>query len=158
MSIFPATDIVSDVARAADPQKVELGMKRLATAGGIDSGVQENFRALLKPAAATNPLPAAAPAWRLGAVAPRISSQKDPATAAAQKFEAFVLQSWLENFLPKAESGAFGSGGAGNVWRSMMAEQLGAQIASAGGLGLQKLLASPLRETNAAGVSRRDFT
>jgi hypothetical protein len=34
MSIFPATDIISDVARAADPGKVRLVMKRLEDAGG----------------------------------------------------------------------------------------------------------------------------
>ncbi|WP_424361533.1 rod-binding protein [Methylocystis parvus] len=42
--------------------------------------------------------------------------------------------------LPKEESGVFGMGAAGDVWRSLMAEQLGAQLSRSGGIGVQKLI------------------
>jgi flagellar protein FlgJ len=150
VSIFPATDIVSDVARAADPQRAQAAMKRLVDANSTTRMAGNDFATVAK--SATSP-PLAysfeSPLNLRGATA-SIGPSKDPAAAAAQKFEAFVLQSWLEIMLPKQQSGAFGSGGAGGVWRSMMAEQLGAQIASAGGLGLQKIIATPNRNSDSA--------
>jgi peptidoglycan hydrolase FlgJ len=143
MSIFPQTDIVSDVARAADPQKLQAATKRLESANASRTSSPAAFAATSSKSGA--PTATLRTAFSLppdiGAPARANRIEQDPAAAAAKKFEAFVLQSWLEVLLPKEESGAFGSGGAGNVWRSMMAEQLGAQIASAGGFGLQKLIA-----------------
>jgi flagellar protein FlgJ len=135
MSIFPATDIVADVARAADPQKAQAAYSRLSSlAGKGSSGVSPAaFAVEAAPRIAASDVRSTlsdAPAPRIQTLSP------------AQKFEAFLLQSWLETLLPKEESGVFGADAGANVWRSMMAEQLGAQLAGAGGLGLQKLLDS----------------
>jgi peptidoglycan hydrolase FlgJ len=146
MSIFPATDIISDVARSADPRKVQLAMKRLAGVNRADNANGSDFIALARPTASVSVAKANNSPMRIDAVTARIAPRSDPASVAAKKFEAFVLQRWLEALLPKEESGSFGSGGAGNVWRSMMAEQLGAQIANAGGLGIQRLLAPAHRD------------
>lgn len=138
MSIFPTTDIISDVARAADPEKVRIATKRLSEFGAtsVASSCDKGF-----PGAQST----RSRVWMGDAVtatidqAPPTDINAKPLSA-AQKFEAFLLQSWLENLLPKEGGDAYGAGPGANVWRSMMAEQLGAQLARAGGLGLNKIL------------------
>jgi Rod binding domain-containing protein len=44
--------------------------------------------------------------------------------------------------LPKQSEDLFGKGTAGTVWRSMMAEQLGNQLAQGKGIGIAKQLAA----------------
>lgn len=141
MSIFPSTDIVLDVARAADPRRLHVAMKRLDDAGSLTAprarmiartpdANATAFYAALSNGLTARPAPTARPT-------PPTSGTE---ASVAQKFEAFILQSWLELLLPKANEASFGLGEAGSVWRSMMAEQLGAQIARAGGVGIQKIL------------------
>jgi Rod binding domain-containing protein len=55
---------------------------------------------------------------------------------AAEQFEAFVLQSFIQEMLPKEAEGVFGSGLSGDVWKSMLAEKLGAEVSERGGLGI----------------------
>jgi peptidoglycan hydrolase FlgJ len=57
-----------------------------------------------------------------------------------EKFEAFVLRSFVEEMLPSDENGFFGTGMAGNVWRSMLAEQIGDELAASGGVGIAAML------------------
>ncbi len=52
--------------------------------------------------------------------------------------EELVLQRLVEVMLPKEDSGVFGGGTAGDVWRSMLAEQLAKQIGKSVDLGLGK--------------------
>jgi len=136
VSIFPATDIVSDVARAADSKRAQLAWSRLEHASAARAvATRSKIGSSVENAAAVVPF---SPSGAQLQSAQRDASQ--PASA-AQKFEAFLLQSWLETLLPKEETGVFGLGGAGNVWRSLVAEQLGEQLARAGGIGVRKLLA-----------------
>lgn len=58
-----------------------------------------------------------------------------------QQFEGFVLRTFVEAMLPKENASFFGSGTAGDIWRSMMAERLGEEIAAGGGIGIAELLA-----------------
>lgn len=58
----------------------------------------------------------------------------------AQQFEAFVLQSFVESMLPKEDSAYFGEGTAGTIWKSMLAERIGAEMAAAGGVGIAAIL------------------
>lgn len=55
---------------------------------------------------------------------------------AAQKFEAFVLQSFIQDMMPKTSEGVFGSGIAGDFWKSMMAEKVAEQVAERGSIGI----------------------
>ncbi len=57
-----------------------------------------------------------------------------------QKFESFVLRSFVESMLPSENTSFFGTGTAGNIWRSMLAEHIGDEMASAGGVGIAKML------------------
>jgi Rod binding domain-containing protein len=69
-----------------------------------------------------------------------------PATKQAEafrQFESFILQSFIENMLPKNAESVFGSGTAGGVWKSMMAEKLADQISRSGGIGIAQKLSGP---------------
>ncbi|MBG0808612.1 rod-binding protein [Methylosinus sp. H3A] len=142
MSIFPATDLVTEVAKAADPSRRNAAVVRLSEMSNTSPGSVDGFANLV--ADNRKPLPAVRPT----VVASPIATSRSAAAAspsarpvdAAQKFEAFIIQSCLETMLPKTEGGSFGHGTAGEVWRSMVAEQIGDQIAKSGGLGLRKLL------------------
>jgi peptidoglycan hydrolase FlgJ len=59
-----------------------------------------------------------------------------------RKFEAFILQTFVETMLPKESEEVFGKGTAGSVWKSMLAEQLGNQLAKGKGIGIAKQLAA----------------
>jgi hypothetical protein len=65
----------------------------------------------------------------------------DGVPAVYRKFEAVVLQSFIEAMLPQQAEKVFGKGTAGSIWRSMLAEQLGNQLARSGGVGIAKSLA-----------------
>ena len=61
--------------------------------------------------------------------------------SAYRKFEAFILQMFVELMLPKDATNVFGKGTAGTVWRSMLAEQISNEMAKGNGIGIAKQLA-----------------
>jgi peptidoglycan hydrolase FlgJ len=137
MSIFPATDIVSDVARAADPARVKLAIKRLEDMGG-DKARPADLNFSVARAAASPPPHKVGAVTTIDTSAP--TAARTETLSPTQKFEAFLLQGWLEALLPKEGSGIYGNGAGADVWRSMMAEQLSTQIVRAGGVGLNRVL------------------
>lgn len=147
MSIFPSTDLIVDVAKAADPRRQQVALRRLEAAANAPS---VSFASL----SGETPIKAnvsTASNWRAAGVGLRAAYQtpssgttvvpasSNPAADAAKKFEALVLQTFFEALLPKDDEN-FGSGVAGGVWRSMMAEQLSAKFAASGVIGLNKML------------------
>jgi peptidoglycan hydrolase FlgJ len=64
-----------------------------------------------------------------------IDSQ-NPMRANNQKFEALMLRNFVENVLPKSDSGIFGQGTSGDIWRSMEADFISQDMAKAGGIGI----------------------
>jgi Rod binding domain-containing protein len=48
---------------------------------------------------------------------------------------------FVESMLPKDAEQVFGKGSAGNIWRSMMAEQIGNEMAKGKGIGIAQQLA-----------------
>jgi hypothetical protein len=133
MSIFPATDIVSDVARAADPVKLRLATRRLEDIGAekarsAEFALAAPGRSAMTPATIDTGAPRGVRVDTLGPT---------------QKFEAFLLQNWLETVLPKTSSGVYGGEAGADIWRSMMAEQIGYQLARADVIGLHRLLDHP---------------
>jgi hypothetical protein len=145
MSIFPSVDLVTEVAQAADPHRRDAAVTRLNEISSTRLLAEDAFGKLANKAnAPTIPSASATSVAVLSGRAPTpprtIVADGSPAASAAQKFEAFVIQSCLETILPKSEDGVFGSGAGASVWRSMVAEQIGDQIAKAGGFGLRKIL------------------
>ena len=58
----------------------------------------------------------------------------------SQQFESFVLRSFVESMLPKEETSYFGTGTAGKIWKSMLAERIGDEMAKSGGIGIADMI------------------
>lgn len=137
MSINPPSDIVLDVARAADPARSVAATERLAQMAAGSASADANFSSVLSE---LRTLPGEAASLRsqleLGSVhAPGKSEPLDPQTKAYRGVEALVLRNLVENMLPSSEE-FFGEGTAGMIWRSMMADQLGDDLAKKVHLGI----------------------
>jgi hypothetical protein len=90
---------------------------------------------------------------------PASSTPRTPVTSARQsrnpsdafgQLEAFVLQTFIQSMLPKNAQHVYGKGTAGEVWKSMLAEKLGNEIARSGQMGIAKRLASGRAELTAS--------
>jgi hypothetical protein len=149
VAINPPSDIVLGAVLAADPSKYRAAADRLRRAGGDTGSVvaatpaatmsasTSQWTAVASGAASANAHGQPANPAR-AAVAGQARKQPD----AFAQLEAFVLQSFIQTMLPKNSQNFFGKGTAGEVWKSMLAEKLGAQIASSNQLGLAKRLAA----------------
>jgi peptidoglycan hydrolase FlgJ len=151
MIVTPTPDVVLDVLEAADPATQRAATAKLDALKSSDAG----FAATMEASKAAATARAAAADQSAAKAAPSVPGSPDtPAPAPVQvikassptdvyrKFEAFVLQVFVETMLPKQSEDLFGKGTAGTVWRSMMAEQLGNQLAQGKGIGIAKQLAS----------------
>jgi peptidoglycan hydrolase FlgJ len=135
VSVQPPSDIVLDVARAADPGRYQAAVTKL-TQGSPGTFADALGNAAGVPAA-TQPSPdTILTRFRTAATLPSPRAKGTP----AQQFEAFVLQTFVESMLPQGAAAVFGKGNAGSIWRSMLAEQLGAQLAKAGGIGIARMI------------------
>jgi peptidoglycan hydrolase FlgJ len=134
MAISPASDIIMDVARAADPQKAFATTRALAEAAGAAPDFAATLADFRAPVAAgdsyrTPPL-----------YAPRENS---PERKAVVGLESVLLRGFVDQMLPKDAVDVFGSGVAGDVWKSMLSEQIAGQIAKSGALKIgEKLFAT----------------
>ena len=128
MAISPPSDLVLDVSMAANPETMRAAAEKLR---GMTPGVaaakgpsREDF-ASLKAAGATEATPAEAVASHMKAY---------------KKFEAFMLQSFVETMFTGDNEAVFGQGIAGDYWKSMMAEAIANKMADAGGVGIARML------------------
>lgn len=161
MSISPPSDIVLEVARAADPTALAAATERLreiAVARGRDTDAPA-FGSMLADAA-----PAPRPLVPLPPVEPDLARMRShflaqstapigagpdlPASRVAgapetpaQQFEAQVLAQVVETILPDTPD-LYGEGTAGSVWRGFLAQEIGAELARAGGLGIASAVAA----------------
>jgi peptidoglycan hydrolase FlgJ len=139
VAINPASDIVLDVARAADPEKYRAAVERLARLRAAAPS-DEVFMPPMGPQVPA--APASAPETTVpGPAYASPAGERRPQLDAYGKFEAFVLQSFLESMLPKNATAVFGKGSAGEFWRSMLAEKLGTELARSGQVGIAQRLA-----------------
>jgi peptidoglycan hydrolase FlgJ len=140
MAFNPRTDVVLEVASAADPSRATLAAQRLSALAGPNAPAAD-FAADLDRAAApgsgTPPLANAADARSRLAEA---QGGPDKTRQAKTQFEAMMLNSFVSELLPKDTGEVFGQGMAGDMWRSMLAEQVSTQIAKSGKLGLASRL------------------
>lgn len=149
-------DIVLGVALAADPQKYRAAVERLRRMSA-DAAAGANFDPTAFSTSVEsarpdteNPAPVSTPP-RIANLSPR---QAGKAGQAFGQLEAFVLQSFIQAMLPKDAQHVFGKGTAGEIWKSMLAEKLGNEIAKSGQIGIAQRLAS----ASAAAASRAAIT
>lgn len=130
VSIQTATDLIMDVVRAADPAAAQKAQARLETASVRSSGA-----AAATPAFKHEMLASAAGLQQ--ASHPAVAKPAtDPVAETYQRFEAMILQNFIGAMLPKDSEELYGKGTAGEIWKGMMAEQLGAVLAKGGGIGI----------------------
>ena len=139
MAFSPKTDVILEVASAADPSRASLAAQRLNAIAGSNA-TPADFVSSLNQAAANAPpssLPGGADARSRLAEA---ASGPEKLGKAKTQFEAMMLNSFVSELLPKDTGEVFGQGMAGDMWRSMLAEQVSTQIAKSGKLGLARRL------------------
>jgi len=141
MAFNPGTDVILEVASAADPSRASLAAQRLSAIAGSNATPADFVASLDRAAGATKampaPLPSAAEARSRLVVA---STGPDKLGKARTQFEAMMLNSFVSEMLPKDTGEVFGQGMAGDMWRSMLADQVSTQIAKSGKLGIARRL------------------
>ena len=131
MSLAPPTDIVLEVARAADPNRAAAVVDKLKALAAQGSASPQDFAAALDTAASpTQPTPPVLP----------IAAPPSRARKAETKLESVMLGEFIGEMLPKDASSVYGQGYAGDMWRSMLAERVADQIAASGRLGIASRL------------------
>ena len=159
MAFNPRSDVILEVLKAADPARASLAAERLNALGGANAPAGD-FAADLDKAASAAPAPGALESDGLADARSRLSAMPDATDKAARaklEFEATLLNSFVGELLPK-DTKVFGEGTAGDMWRSMLSEQISKQIAKSGALGLSRRLFAthdlvPARHAEAATVA-----
>ncbi len=140
MSFNPSTDVVLEVLNAADPARVRLAAQRLeALAARAPAG---HFAADLDQASAFSPSASSSAPGLADARSALTAETQAPDAASRVKvdFEAMLINSFVGEMLPKDAGSVYGEGTAGDMWRSMLSEQISRQIARSGALGLSRRL------------------
>jgi hypothetical protein len=135
MIVTATPDLVLDVLQAADPVAQRTAAAKLDAMKSSNADFAATMEAEFNKAAGAAEVQSAVPNAPVKII-------KAPASGEVyRKFEAFILQSFVDTMLPK-DSEVFGKGTAGSVWKSMLAEQLGNQLAQGKGIGIAKQLAA----------------
>jgi peptidoglycan hydrolase FlgJ len=137
MAFNPSTDVVLEVASAADPSRASLAAQRLSALAAANAPAADFAADLDRARATAARLAGAADARSRLAEAP---GGPDKLGQTKTQFEAMMLNSFVGELLPKDTGEVFGQGMAGDMWRSMLAEQVSMQIAKSGKLGLARRL------------------
>ena len=119
MAISPPSDIVLDVARAAGPADIAEARAALTKrAGGSSAPFTVSETPMLS----------------------RTTMDKTESGDATKfkRFEAMVLQTFIQNMLPKDTEGVYGKGLAGDMWKSQLAEHIADVMAERGGIGIAR--------------------
>lgn len=143
MAIQPPSDLVLDVSRAADPLEYRASVEKLRNAqSAVRAANQEiagnGFSNLAK---MNDNLSVSATSEQYGnQVKIKEKTADSSHVEAYKKFEAFMLQSFIQNMFTTDTPSVFGKGQAGEYWKSMMAEAMAGELADHGGIGVAKML------------------
>lgn len=164
MAVSLPTDIVMDVARAADPARFRVAVNKLdsksdyaAVAKDIAlafSATDTDETSLQKSLGAQLPFDVERARLRLGGrdgfslaesldistTGGLLSAEKLRSGTSYQQFEALALQKFVEAMLPKESASWYGGGFAGDTWKSMLAEQVAKELARSGGIGIANMI------------------
>ncbi|WP_456618073.1 MULTISPECIES: rod-binding protein [unclassified Bradyrhizobium] len=146
MIVTATPDLVLDVLDAADPVTQRAATAKLDALKSSDADFAATMDAEVgkaKAATADQSATKVAETQSTAVNGAPVQVIKAPASGEVyRKFEAFILQTFVETMLPKESEEVFGKGTAGGIWKSMLAEQLGAQLAKGKGIGIAKQLAA----------------
>ncbi len=162
MSINPVSDLVLDVARAADPARAAKAMAKLQPgASSFPDFLEETAGAAKKNSGIGSGIgmvnSSAGDIRSIGRLGERMKYSIERAAPPSQRkanegLEAFLLQSLIEGMMPKNNASAFGKGNAGGIFKSMLSEQLGKQMAHGGGIGIARHLNEAIAKKAAQGT------
>lgn len=134
MAIATSGDLILDVVRAADPASAEAARAKLAAFAGKAEAAQFSVAARAPGSAPAGNAPAGnTPA---GNTPDGLPGTRRATPEAFAKFEAMVLQTFIQSMLPQDNEAVYGEGMAGEMWQALLAEQLGAAMAKRGGIGI----------------------
>lgn len=145
MAISPPSDLVLDVVRAAEPGDIQAAREKLRTRA---AGAEATQLASLGTgfASTVGKIEDTGTKAGLGNVSHAVDKKQIPETY--RKFEASVLQTFIQNMLPSESEEVYGKGSAGSFWKSMMAEQMANAVSERGGIGIaEQLFARQLDNT-----------
>jgi hypothetical protein len=144
MAIDPPSDIVLDVARAADPARAASVIQKLNTLAANtpagDAGFAQALDETTNAAGISSPTASTAADLRVRLAHANDLGGPDKADKAKTQFEAMLLTNLVGEMLPKDAPEAFGEGLSGDMWRSLLAEKMSEQIAKSGALGISRRL------------------
>lgn len=138
MAISPPSDIVLDVARAVDP--AELAAARTQLAERARAGAAKVEFPDIAASEASSPATALKNMAGMRFTGHAGSEKTDQTPKAYQKFEAAVLQNFMQSMMPKDSEAVYGKGLAGDMWKSELARQLGTVLSERGGIGIANKL------------------
>ncbi len=160
MSIAPPSDIILDVAQAADPQRLQAATSKLSRMASGAATVPDDFATLLTQAGGGTPSTTTTPSLRNSTLATTPARVLTAPASPYRKFEAVLLQTFVQEILPKDDQ-LFGDAASSDISRSMMAEQLANQLAKSDRIGIARMIEkahAPLQTTTsstpAAGSAR----
>lgn len=133
MAISPPSDIVLDVARAVGPAELAAARTQLAERARTGTAKVE-FSSIASLEAAPKSRVDMRFAFHAG------TGKTGETPKAYQKFEATVLQSFMQSMMPKDSEAVYGKGLAGDMWKSELAKQLGTVLSERGGIGIANRL------------------
>lgn len=135
MAISPPSDIVLDVARAVEPAGLEEARANLARRVGAIAPTGAD--------AAFSLTGSASAGGKAGARSAETAGEADT----YKRFEAVVLQTFVQAMMPKEAEAVYGKGLAGDMWKSMMAGKIADVMADRGGIGIaESLVAAHYRD------------
>ena len=139
MAISIPSDLVLDVVNAADPVERQLASQRLDSAprgamqvASAGDGTEAAAASFAKQYASIAQ-PAVLSDAGISRYSKGVSKVQNPVS---EKFVALMLHEMLETMLPRDTEGIYGEGLSGDMWRSMLAEQVGNQMAKSDKLDL----------------------
>src|SRR5690606_10401638 len=110
------------------PSQIGLDMLRSPALAGVDPARAERL----------GPGPAAVrfELGETGDARTASSASKPDIPASFKRFEAMVLQTFIQNMLPRDGAAVYGKGMAGDMWKSLLAEKVAEVMADRGGIGI----------------------
>ncbi|GAB4543404.1 MAG: rod-binding protein [Roseibium sp.] len=137
MAISPPSDLILDVAKAADPAGLAEATSRLRSIaeGASGAGFSLAFQSVSNRVTSAD-----------NSVRATGTHVNEAAKSPGEKFEAMILTQFVETMLPDDAEMVFGKGASGEIWKSMLAEQVATQLAASGGVGIADLISDSLQK------------
>lgn len=160
MAIKPPSDLVLDVSRAADPLEYRASVEKLRNGQSAVRAINQeiNDTGFAELASITELDLETLPNKPVDQVKVNMSSDRGNNAEAYRKFEAFMLQTFIQNMFTTDTPSVFGKGQAGEFWKSMMAESMAKEMADHGGIGVARMLENDQRIKQGNIAINNDFT